>query len=92
MSRSPSPLLLLLCPWDKKRKKQDKSKQADQEEQREKKHNLIKHAYIACPVLLMQLGWRSKVLALAALPDEMMVYRAAAKEIKNLENLEWREG
>lgn len=40
----------------------------------------------------MQLGWRSKVLALAALPDEMMVSRAAAKEIKNLENLEWREG
>lgn len=40
----------------------------------------------------MHLGWRSKVLALAALLDEMMVYRAAAKEIKHLENLEWREG
>lgn len=40
----------------------------------------------------MHLGWRSKVLALAALPDAMMVYRTAAKEIKNLENLERREG
>lgn len=44
------------------------------------------------PAVLMHLGWRSKVLALAALPDAMMVYRTAAKEIKNLENLERREG